>query len=163
MYYGVDYYPEHWPEERWEIDASLMESAGINVARLAEFAWVKLEPKEGHYDFSWLDKVIDILSRHGIKVVLGTPTASPPMWLVKRYPQVLPRDKDGHIMGPGGRRHYCYNSPEYRELTRKIVTAMAEHYKDNYNVIGWQIDNELGCHESNRCYCDTALQNLGNG
>lgn len=157
LYYGVDYYPEHWPEERWEIDASLMESAGINVARLAEFAWVKLEPKEGYYDFSWLDKAIDILGRHNIKIVLGTPTASPPMWLVKKYPQVLPRDKDGHIMGPGGRRHYCYNSPEYRELSRKIVTAMAEHYKDNPNVIGWQIDNELGCHESNRCYCDNCL------
>lgn len=157
LYYGVDYYPEHWPEERWEIDASLMESAGINVARLAEFAWVKLEPKEGYYDFSWLDKAIDILGRYNIKIVLGTPTASPPMWLVKKYPQVLPRDKDGHIMGPGGRRHYCYNSPEYRELSRKIVTAMAEHYKDNPNVIGWQIDNELGCHESNRCYCDNCL------
>jgi len=157
MYYGADYYPEHWPEERWEIDANLMESAGINVVRLAEFAWVKLEPKEGYYDFSWLDKAIEILSKHGIKVVLGTPTASPPMWLVKKYPQVLPKDKDGHIMGPGGRRHYCYNSSEYRELTRKIVTAMAEHYKDNPNVIGWQIDNELGCHESNRCYCDNCL------
>ena len=157
MYYGVDYYPEHWPEERWEIDASLMESAGINVARLAEFAWVKLEPKEGQYDFSWLDKAIEILGRHNIKTVLGTPTASPPMWLVRKYPQILPRDRDGHVMGPGGRRHYCYNSPEYRELTRKIVSAMAEHYKDNPNVIGWQIDNELGCHESNRCYCDNCL------
>ena len=157
MYYGVDYYPEHWPEERWPLDAKLMEEAGINVTRLAEFAWSKLEPEEGSFDFSWLDKVINILSRHNIKVVLGTPTASPPMWLVKKYPQILPVDKDGHIMGPGGRRHYCYNSPEYRELTRKIVTAMAEHYKNNPNVIGWQIDNELGCHESNRCYCDNCL------
>ncbi len=157
FYYGVDYYPEHWPEERWEVDANLMELAGINVARLAEFAWVKLEPKEGYYDFSWLDKAIDILSKHGIKTVLGTPTASPPMWLVKKYPQILPRDKDGNMMGPGGRRHYCYNSPEYRELSERIVTAMAEHYKDNPNVIGWQIDNELGCHESNRCYCDNCL------
>lgn len=157
FYYGVDYYPEHWPEERWEIDAELMEAAGINVARLAEFAWVKMEPEEGSYDFSWLDKAIDILGKHGIKTVLGTPTASPPMWLVKRYPQILPVDRDGHVMGPGGRRHYCYNSPEYREFTRKIVIAMAEHYKDNPNVIGWQIDNELGCHESNRCYCDNCL------
>ena len=157
MYYGADYYPEHWPEERWHLDAKLMEEAGINVTRLAEFAWSKLEPEEGRFDFLWLDKVIDILSKHNIKVVLGTPTASPPMWLVKKYPKILPVDQDGHIMGPGGRRHYCYNSPEYRELTRKIVTAMTEHYKDNLNVIGWQIDNELGCHESNRCYCDNCL------
>jgi beta-galactosidase GanA len=86
MYYGADYYPEHWPEERWHLDTKLMEEVEINVTRLAEFVWSKLEPEEGRFDFSWLDKVIDILSKHNIKVVLSTPTASPLMWLMKRYP-----------------------------------------------------------------------------
>ncbi|MBE3067385.1 MAG: beta-galactosidase, partial [Chloroflexi bacterium] len=84
FYFGADYYPEHWPEERWPEDARLMAEAGFNVVRLAEFAWSKLEPREGHFNFGWLDRAIEILSTHGIKIVLGTPTASPPPWLMAK-------------------------------------------------------------------------------
>jgi len=158
MILGVDYYPEHWSKERWKVDIELMKSLGIKFVRLAEFAWHELEPEEGKYNFEWLDEIIHELAKEKIKVILGTPTAAPPIWLVKKYPEILPVDSEGHVMGPGGRRYYCYNSSKYHELTKKIVTAMAEHYKDNPNVIGWQIDNEFGCHESNYCYCDNCLK-----
>jgi len=155
---GVDYYPEHWPKERWKTDAEMMKELGIEFVRLAEFSWSKLEPEKGVYDFKWLDDAIDTLSEYGLKIVLGTPTAAPPIWLVREYPEILPVDSEGHVMGPGGRRYYCYNSPIYRELTKVIVTKMAEHYKSNPHIIGWQIDNEFGCHESNFCYCDNCLK-----
>ncbi len=157
MFYGADYYPEHWPEERWEIDANLMHEAHMNIVRMAEFAWSKIEPKEGEYNFEWLDKAINILSKYGIKVVLGTPTAAPPKWLIDKYPDILPVDSNGFVMGFGSRRHYCPNNPHYHEYTTKIVETMAEHYKNNPNVIAWQIDNEFGCHES-LCYCDNCLK-----
>ena len=89
FYFGVDYYPEHWPEERWSEDARLMVEAGFNVVRLAEFAWSKMEPQEGQYDFDWLDRTIDILASHNIQVILGTPTASPPPWLMTKYPDTF--------------------------------------------------------------------------
>lgn len=154
MYLGTCYYPEHWPEERWAKDAELMKKCGFNVVRLAEFAWSKLEPKEGKYEFDWLDKVIALLSGQAIKVILGTPTASPPAWLIKKHPQVLSVDENGLVKGFGSRRHYCVNNPVYRDYTQAIVSRMADRYKANESVIGWQIDNELGCHETTRCYCD---------
>ncbi len=150
MFYGVDYYPEHWPEERWETDARLMHDAHMNIVRMAEFAWSKIEPKEGEYNFEWLDKAIEMLAKYDIKIVLGTPTAAPPKWLIDKYPDILPVDSNGFFMGFGSRRHYCPNNPHYHEYTTKIVEAMAEHYKDNSNVVAWQIDNEFG----GTCYCD---------
>ena len=87
--YGADYYPEHWPEERWATDARLMHEAGFNVVRLAEFAWSRMEPAEGQYDFAWLDRAIDVLAAQGIDVVLGTPTASPPPWLMAQHPDYV--------------------------------------------------------------------------
>ncbi len=86
-YFGVDYYPEHWPEERWPVDARMMAEAGMNVVRLAEFAWSKMEPSDGIYAFEWLDRAIEILAKHEIRVILGTPTASPPPWLVQSSPR----------------------------------------------------------------------------
>lgn len=154
MYFGVDYYPEQWPEERWAEDARLMQEAGFNVARLAEFSWALLEPEEGRYNFDWLDRAIGILAERGIKIVLGTPTAAPPPWLIISYPDVLPVDEHRRVKGPGTRHHRCANSPAYQEHTRRIVTAMAERYGRHPNVIGWQIDNELGCHDTARCYCE---------
>ncbi|MBM3187607.1 MAG: beta-galactosidase [Chloroflexi bacterium] len=153
MYYGTDYYPEHWPRERWELDARLMREAGINLVRLAEFAWAQLEPAEDAYEFGWLDEAIALLSRHGIATVLGTPTATPPAWLCQRYPEVMRWDRDGRRVTFGMRRQYCPTSPTYREHTRRIVAAMAERYRGNTNVIAWQLDNEFGCHDSTRCYC----------
>jgi beta-galactosidase len=149
FYFGTDYYPEHWPEERWPEDARLMAEAGINVVRLAEFAWSWMEPKKGKYDFEWLDRAISILHSHGIEVVLGTPTAAPPPWLMSRHPEIFLVREDGRRVTYGNRREYCPSNPVYHDYTRCIVTEMAEHYADNPAVIGWQIDNEFGA----RCYC----------
>lgn len=154
FYYGCDYYPEHWPETRWETDAHLMQEAGFNVARIGEFAWALMEPDKGHYNWSWLDRAIDTLSRHGIQVVLGTPTATPPPWLTTAHPEILPRDRNRQVRHAGSRRHYCPNSPTYREHSRRIVMDMAKRYGHDQRVVGWQLDNEFGCHETGRCYCD---------
>ena len=153
MYYGVDYYPEHWPRERWETDARLMRDAGINVVRMAEFAWALIEPQESVYDFAWLDEAIDLLAEHDIVTVLGTPTATPPAWLCQRYPEIMRVGRDNRRVTFGMRRQYCPTNESYRALSRRIVAAMAGHYANNPNVIGWQLDNEFGCHDSTRCYC----------
>jgi beta-galactosidase len=142
--YGVDYYPEAWDESQWEKDATMMQEAGINFVRLAEFAWVKMEPREGHFNFDWLDRALKVLNAHGIKAVLGTPTASPPAWLYEKYPDIAAMDANGNRYRYGSRRNYCLHNPAFLAATRRIVTAMAEHYKDHPGVIGWQIDNELG-------------------
>ena len=154
MYYGAAYYPEHWPEERWALDAQMMQAAGFNVVRMGEFAWTRFEPKEGVYDFSWLDRAIAILSAHGIQSILGTPTAAPPKWLVDRHPDIFPVDFKGHAKGYGHRRYYCYNNHNFRHHVQAITERMAERYADNPDVIGWQIDNELGCVDTVRCFCD---------
>src|SRR3569623_702092 len=111
--FGVDYYPEHWPEERWPIDARLMAEAGFNIVRLAEFAWSRLEPQEGHFDFAWLDRAIEVLAAHGIRVILGTPTASPPPWLMQAHPDLYRVDEQGRRLTFGNRREYCPNHPRY--------------------------------------------------
>lgn len=149
FHYGADYYPEQWPEERWEIDARLMHEAGFNVVRLAEFAWSRMEPQDGRFDFAWLDRVIGILAEQGIKVVLGTPTASPPPWLMAAHPDALIVRADKRRATYGARREYCPTHSVYAEHAARITQAMAEHYRDNPHVIGWQIDNEFG----ERCYC----------
>ncbi len=142
--YGVDYYPEHWQESQWEKDATMMQAAGINFVRLAEFAWVKMEPAEGKFEFAWLDRALKVLNAHGIKVVLGTPTGSPPAWLYAKYPDIAAMDENGVRYRYGSRRNYCIHNPNFIAATQRIVTAMAEHFKDHPGVIGWQIDNELG-------------------
>ncbi len=158
MLFGADYYPEHWEKDRWSIDAKLMKEAGINVVRVGEFAWSKFEPKEGVYDFAWLDEAINILVKEGVKVILGTPTATPPKWLMDKYPDIYPIDREGRVRGFGNRHHRCHNNPTYREYAKKIARKMAEHYKGNDNIVGWQIDNEIGCHDTTRCYCDHCLE-----
>jgi len=151
--YGVAYYPEHWHESEWERDAKLMSDAGVNVVRMGEFAWYLMEPEEGEFDFSLFDRAIATLARHGIKTILGTPTAAPPKWLTSRYPEVLAVDVHGRPVDYQSRRQYCFNSPVYRRLSRRIVERMAEHFRDNRNVIGWQIDNEFNCH-IDECWSD---------
>lgn len=128
------------------------------MVRIGEFAWAEMEPTEGRLDWEWLDGAISILADYNLKVVLGTPTATPPPWLTTAHPEVLPRDEHRRVSHAGSRRHYCPNSPVYQDYTRKIVTAMAKRYGDDARVIGWQTDNEFGCHDTGRCYCDVCLR-----
>ncbi|MFP4344648.1 MAG: beta-galactosidase [Anaerolineales bacterium] len=154
MQLGVCYYPEHWPEERWATDARLMREAGLTYVRIGEFAWQLMEPEEGHFEWGWLDRATEALAEEELQVVLGTPTATPPAWLVTQYPDVLPVDAQGRVRRFGSRRHYCPTSPTYRRHTERIVQALAARYGDHPAVVGWQIDNELGCHDTVRCYCN---------
>src|SRR5512136_502314 len=141
MYYGADYYPEHWPQERWGEDAHLMQQAGFNVVRLAEFAWARMEPREGMYDFAWLDRAIALLAGVGIQTVLGTPTAAAPAWLMRAYPECYLVARDGQRLTFGHRRFNCPTQPIYRDYSARVVRAMAAHFASNPHVIGWQIDN----------------------
>jgi beta-galactosidase len=160
MFFGADYYPEHWPESRWVQDAGLMKEAGMNIVRVGEFAWAKFEPSEGNYDFSWMDKALEVLYAHGIRVVMGTPTATPPKWLMDKHPDIYRVDEKGIVQGFGSRRHYCYNNPVYHQYTQKIVTAMVEHYRNNPAVAAWQIDNEFTCGDGMYCYCENCRQSF---
>jgi len=142
---GVCYYPEHWPESMWEEDFTRMAEYGIRYVRMGEFAWTLMEPREGEYDFSLFDRAMDAAHRHGLKVVFGTPTATPPVWLTQAHPEILNASRDGVVFRHGMRRHYNYTSPAYLEYTEKIVSAMASHFKDHPALWAWQIDNELNC------------------
>ncbi len=155
MILGVDFYPEHWPEERWPIDAALMRRAGMTVVRLAEFAWSRLEPREGEFQFAWLDRALDVLAAHGIRAVLGTPTAAPPAWLVEAHRDILPLDDQRRPLEFGARLHRCLANPTFRRYSRAITEAMAAHYANHPNIIGWQTDNEL---TGNRCFCDVCAE-----
>ncbi|WWR16409.1 beta-galactosidase [Lachnospiraceae bacterium JLR.KK008] len=154
MIIGAAYYPEHWDRKRWETDCRLMRDMGINTVRMGEFGWSVMEREEGKLDFSLYDEAIGLLWEHGISTILGTPTATPPAWLCEKYPDIYMEDRDGQVRGFGSRRHYCYRHKGYLWATAKIVRAMAEHYKDDKRVIAWQIDNELGCEDEVRCYCE---------
>ncbi len=158
--FGVDYYPEHWSQERLKTDVKLMKELGIQVVRLAEFSWHKLEPTEGNYDFVWLDAAVDLLGRNGIKSILGTPSAAPPAWMCNRYPDIMPIDREGRVRGFGGRHHDCQSNLSYRSFIRKMVTALANHYADNKNVIGWQPDNELGNSHEDLCTCNSCKKSF---
>jgi beta-galactosidase len=154
MFFGADYYPEHWvfpyagtadnPEGAWERDAVLMVKAGINVVRIGEFSWGLCEPEEGKYDFLWLRRVMDIMGQHGIKVVVGTPTAAPPIWLARKHPEILPLDEHGRVKHEGTRRAICLSSDVFWDYSKRVVTAMAEALGDHPQLIAWQIDNSMG-------------------
>jgi beta-galactosidase len=141
---GAAWYPEHWPESRWETDLRMMESAHLNVARIAEFAWSRMERSEGRFDFVWLDRAIRLAEKHHIAIVLGTPTATPPAWLTHKYPDTLRVEPDGQRVTHGNRAHASVTSHRYREFCRRIAEEMAKRYGHDPNVIGWQIDNEYG-------------------
>ena len=145
---GVCYYPEHWPKEMWRDDLRRIREAGISVIRIAEFAWTIFEPVEGTFSFDFFDEFLAVAEEEGIKVIFGTPSATPPAWLTERYPEVLNARKDGVLLRHGGRRHYNYNSPVYRKLTARIVEQLARHYGQHPCLVGWQIDNELNCETS---------------
>lgn len=142
LWLGTAWYPEHWPEERWDTDLQMMQQAGINFVRVAEFAWSTMEPEEAKFNFAWLDHAIAAAQKRGIYVVLGTPTAAPPAWLTQKYPDTLRVDEDGQRAIHGTRQHFSFTSPRYRQFCIRIAGEMAKRYGHNPNVIGWQIDNE---------------------
>jgi beta-galactosidase len=155
---GVCYYPEHWPETMWADDARRMREVGISRVRIGEFAWSRMEPEPGQYDFNWLARSIDALHAEGLGVILGTPTATPPKWLVDQMPDMLAVDHHGRVRGFGSRRHYCFSHMGYRGECARIVSEMARHFGSHPGVVAWQTDNEYGCHNTVRSYSDAAAQ-----
>ncbi|HUY81382.1 MAG TPA: beta-galactosidase [Acidobacteriaceae bacterium] len=153
LLFGVDYYPDQTPERLWEQDAEEMAATGITNVRMAEFAWALMEPEENSYKFDWLLRSIGILHKHGIAVILGTPSAAPPPWLSQKYPEILMVNEHGMTLSPGARRFTCPTNATYRELSVGIATKMAAAAGHAAGVIGWQIDNELTLGSSARCYC----------
>ena len=146
MILGVAYYPEHWPHERWEIDARLMQEAGITRVRMAEFAWHRMEPREGQFEFGWLEEAINLFGRYGIETILGTPTPTYPAWLHDMYPDIHQIKSNGQVKEWGQRQDACKNHLGYRAYARRIVERMTAALGDNPHVVAWQTDNEFGCH-----------------
>jgi len=168
MYFGVDYYPEHWvppyggtpenPEASWAEDIALMKEAGFNVVRMGEFTWGLVEPEEGQYDFGWMRRVMDLLHEAGIRVILATPTAAPPLWLTRKHPEILPVDEAGHLLHPGTRRAVCLCSDAFWDYSRKIVTAMAQALGDHPALLAWQIDNAIGGHDTEESFNEASRE-----
>jgi len=154
FWFGCTYYPEHWDESILQNDPIRIKEAGFNVVRIAEFAWTLMEPQEGKYDFSLFDKAIKSLGREGISTILCTPTATPPRWLTIKHPEILRVNSDGIPMGHGSRQHCCHSSQIFRQYSKVITKAMADHFADNPYVAGWQTDNEFHCHFS-ECHCES--------
>ena len=153
---GVCYYPEHWPDDQWATDAAQMVAAGLTWVRIGEFAWARMEAEAGVLTWDWLDRAIEVLGSAGLKVVLGTPTATPPRWMVDKHPDMLAVDANGATRKFGSRRHYDFSHLGYREESRRIATLMAERYGKNPHVAAWQIDNEYDCHDTTLSYSDAA-------
>lgn len=166
MYFGVDYHPEQWvypyggtndnPEAAWERDVELMQGAGVNVVRIGEFVWGLCEPRDGVFDFEWLRRVMDLLGKAGIKVVLATPTAAPPVWLAKQNPEILPVDERGLIRREGTRRAVCLNSDVFWNYSKRIVNELAKALGKHPQLIAWQIDNSLGGHYTEAAFNEDA-------
>ena len=155
---GICYYPEHWPEDTWATDAARMVDAGLTWVRIAEFAWSKIEPTPGQLQFDWLDRAIETLGRAGLKVIMCTPTATPPRWMLAKHPDMLAHDAQGQPRKFGSRRHYCFSHPGYIAECRRITTLLGERYGRNPHVHAWQTDNEYGCHDTTLSYSPAATQ-----
>ena len=157
---GTCYYPEHWPDDIWKDDAQKMADLGLKWVRIGEFAWSRLEPQETEFCFEWLDRAVHILGEAGLSVVLGTPTAAPPTWVLKKYPDMLAVDSEGRPREFGSRRHYCFSHEGYREQCSIIVRKLAERYGSNPYIEAWQTDNEYGCHDTTISYSSSALKSF---
>ena len=156
MKLGVCYYPEQWPEQFWAQDAREMRELGLRMVRIGEFAWSRIEPEPGRLEWDWLDRVFAILHAEKLHIVLGTPTATPPKWLVDRYPDMLAHDEHGRPRGFGSRRHYCFSSPAYRAQAARITELLAQRYGQHPALSAWQTDNEYGCHGTVLSYSPAA-------
>ena len=141
---GVCYYPEHWPEARWPDDARRMRDIGLSIVRIGEFAWSRLEPEPGRYDFDWLGRAMDRLAEAGLGIVLGTPSAAPPRWMVTRHPDMLAVDAAGRPRGFGSRRHYCFSHDAYRAEAAAMAERLSRTFGTHPALIAWQTDNEYG-------------------
>ncbi|GLB51242.1 hypothetical protein NBRC110019_02810 [Neptunitalea chrysea] len=139
---GAYYYPEHWDEKQWDRDLKKMADMGFEFTHFAEFAWAQLEPKEGVYDFTWLDKAVAIADKYGLKVVMCTSTATPPVWLTRKHPEILVTNEDGTKLDHGSRQHASFSNNYYRAYSQKMIAALAKHYGNDKRIIGWQLDNE---------------------
>ena len=159
---GVCYYPEHWPEDMWISDAQSMYKNGIRWVRIAEFAWSRIEPEPKKFDWKWLDKAVDILGNAGLKIVMCTPTATPPRWLINQMPDMLAVDQNGQKRKFGSRKHYSFSHKGYQKESQRITKAVAERYGNNSFVQAWQTDNEFGCHETTYSWCQSSLQEFRN-
>jgi beta-galactosidase len=156
MKLGVCYYPEQWPEAWWRDDAMRMAEIGIKRVRIGEFAWSRLEPEQGRFEWGWLDRAIEVLVAQGLEIVLGTPTATPPKWLIDLYPDVLAHDRNGRVRRFGSRRHYDFSSEVYKRESARITLALAERYGSHPGIVAWQTDNEYGCHDTVESYSPAA-------
>ncbi len=153
MILGVDYYPDYWPEHLIEDDLDGIAGLGANAVRIGEFAWHRMEPREGEFDFSYFDRVIEKIKRKGLRIIFGVPTATFPAWLARLHPSILSRDESGQVRAFGGRRQYCFNSAEYLRYSVRLTRKLVEHYRDEPAIIAWQVDNEFGHEGSDMCYC----------
>jgi beta-galactosidase len=152
LWFGGDYNPEQWDEAVWADDDRLMREARVNTATVGVFSWALLEPEEGRYEFGWLDATLDRLSRNGVRVVLATPTASPPPWFTLAYPDAMPVTREGVRLWHGSRDTYCAAAPAYRRAARRIAAALAQRYAGHPALAMWHVHNEYGT----ICWCDHA-------
>jgi beta-galactosidase len=157
MKLGVCYYPEHWPEAWWADDARRMVEMGISHVRIGEFAWSRIEPEPGRFAWGWLDRAVETLAAAGLRIVLGTPTATPPKWLVDAMPDMIAQDAMGRPRRFGSRRHYCFSHEGYAAECERIVTALAGRYGQHGAIAAWQTDNEYGCHDTAWSWSPAAL------
>lgn len=153
--YGGDYNPEQWPEEVWEADMKMFKKAHINELTLNVFSWATLQPSEDEYDFSKLDKIMDLVRANGFKVMLATSTAATPPWMAKRHPDILRTDGNGMKRNYGARHNFCPSSPTMRKYAPLLAQKLAERYKDYDNIVAWHIGNEYG----GECHCDNCQKN----
>lgn len=156
LHLAVDYYPAQWPEWMWESDVERMRDSGISIVRVNEFDWSVLEPKEGQYNFTLLDRTVELLGKYDLKAIIGTPTATPPNWLTEKY-DIDFVDRTNATLQFGSRRHYSFSSFDYREQSQKITRKLAERYGNSSVVAAWQLDNEFGCHDTVRSYDKDAI------
>ncbi|MDD4515926.1 beta-galactosidase [Massilibacteroides sp.] len=141
---GAYYYPEHWDENQWERDLKKMSEMGFEFTHFGEFAWTQLEPEEGRYDFSWLDKAITLAAKYNLKVILCTSTATPPVWLTRAHPEILIKNENGTTVDHGARQHASFSSTFYRDYSKKMIAELGKRYGNDKRVMGWQLDNEPG-------------------
>ncbi len=158
MKLGVCYYPEHWPETDWALDIQAMQELGLKHVRIGEFAWSQIEPEDGVFDWGWLDRIIDALHAADLEITMCTPTATPPKWLVDKYPGILPVDAHGQVRKFGSRRHYCFSSQTYLAESARITELIARRYGQHPGITMWQTDNEYGHHDTDESFSEAAQQ-----